>query len=85
MNDDIWQILSHHDCLVADGFDDALVGFTESEPVRAVYDYGRCVGILMDHMSWENAVEFMSYNVVSADLGPKTPLFINFMHEDFAP
>ncbi len=66
--------------LFADGFDSAIVGLGNQagRPETVVYDYSRCVGILMarDGMSYEEAVEYMEFNVVSAWVGDNTPTFI---------
>lgn len=67
------------EALVADGFEDAYMGYAAqacSSPL-AVYDYDRCVRVLMerDGMSWDEAVDFIEFNVVGAFLGPGTPLF----------
>ena len=64
----------------ANGFDDAIVGLGEqySRTSAVVYDYGKCVGILVtrDKMSYEEAIEYMEFNVVSAYVGEKTPIFL---------
>jgi len=67
------------DALLADGFEDALVGVADRfgiEPV-ALYDRGRCLRILMDRdgLSSEDAFEHMSYNVEGAWVGEGTPIF----------
>lgn len=64
--------------LTIDGFDSCLMGIVEnagSAPV-AVYDYNKCVEHLMDDgMSYEDAVEYMEFNVTSAYMGEGTPSF----------
>ena len=67
--------------LLADGYDDALIGITEYGPGReqlAVYDRDKCIEILMtrDGMSDEEAVEFFEFNTIGSWVGDKTPLFI---------
>lgn len=67
------------DLLVADGFDAAILGITEAcEPV-VVYDWDRCVELLRKDMSEEDALEYMSFNVTGAYVGPRTPLFIRLL------
>lgn len=65
--------------LLADGFEDALLGFgfRFGETV-AIYDYNKCIDILMtrDSMSYEDAVDFMDYNVLGAYVGEATPIFM---------
>ena len=66
--------------LMADGFEDALIGVGErcSQPNLAVYDAQKCVEILVkrDGMSEEDAEEYFSFNVTGAWMGEHTPLFV---------
>jgi hypothetical protein len=70
------MVLEDHEALLADGFDDALIGYTVNANVVAVYDFSKCVEILSSEMSHEDAVDHMYYNVVSAYVGDKTPIFV---------
>jgi hypothetical protein len=65
-------------CLIADGFDAAIVGVTNTLEPITVYDWDRCVEILIvrDGMSEEDALEHMSFNVTGAYVGERTPIFI---------
>ena len=79
----LMDILEEEECLTADGFDDALVGCTYGANVVAVYDINKMVEILMNEgTDYEDAVEFLDYNVVGAYLGEKTPLYVNFVTEE---
>lgn len=65
--------------LKADGFEDALIGIgTQFNKTLAVYDWDKCVEILMkrDEMSYEDAVTHMDFNVTGAYVGEETPVFI---------
>jgi len=75
----IMERLADEEALLADGFDRALIGHTQGMNVVAVYDYDVCIDILVksDDMSIEDAVEHMSFNVVGAYVGEKTPLFVS--------
>ncbi len=75
----IMQVLEDNECLLADGFDKALVGHTHGSNIVAVYDYERCIEILMtrDEMTCIDAIEFMEFNVVGSYVGEKTPLFVS--------
>ena len=75
----IMQVLEDNDCLLAEGFEDALVGHTQGANTVAVYDYDECVSILMkrDNMSCIDAIEFMEFNVVNNYVGDKTPVFVS--------
>lgn len=79
----LMEILEEEECLTADGFDDALVGCTYGSNVVAVYDINKMVEVLIcEGMDYDDAVEFLDYNVVSAYMGEKTPLYINFVTEE---
>lgn len=70
------------EAMIADGLDGAMVGYTMNhhQPVVAVYDYDKCVKILVnrDGMSDEDANEFLHFNTLGAYVGPDGPLFIKF-------
>ena len=77
------EILEEEECLTADGFDEALVGCTYGANVVAVYDINKMVEILMKEGSdYDDAVEFLDYNVFGAYLVEKTPLYVNFVTEE---
>ena len=64
--------------LLADGFDDAIIGLdTSGDVYRVIYDRNKMVDILMerDEMSLEEAVEYLDYNVFSAYVGEGTPIY----------
>lgn len=68
------------DVLLADGFDEAFIGMCERfdmEPVAA-YDRNRCIEILVqrDEMTYEEAEEFFTFNVIGAWVGDGTPVFL---------
>jgi hypothetical protein len=68
------------DTLLADGFEDALLGYGRHGPsVVAVYDWKRCVTILQtrDRMTLDEAEEFIEFNVVGSWLGQNTPVFLD--------
>lgn len=62
--------------LFADGFHEALIGIDVVDYV-AVYDYEKCIDILMGQgMSEDDAMEYMEYNVLGAKMGEFSPRFI---------
>lgn len=77
MNEELKQRLEEYECLLADGFEDALIGITEGSNPVAVYSYPLCVKVLeeRDGMTTWDAIEFMEFNVVNSYVGPKTPIF----------
>tara|TARA_R110000787_G_scaffold110739_1_gene219421 strand:- start:58 stop:312 length:255 start_codon:yes stop_codon:yes gene_type:complete len=69
----------HEDILVADGFEEALIGVGRrcGQPDIAVYDTDKCIEVLMEQgMDREGAVEYFEYNVIGSWMGDKTPLFM---------
>ena len=65
---------------LADGFEDALIGIgRQFTQFIAVYDYDICIDILMrrDGMDYDDAIEWMEFNVVGAYVGPATPIFVS--------
>ena len=78
--------------LLADGFEDALLGYVEGwfpceggvgRGVVAMYDVDGCIKILMerDGMDAGEASEFFSFNVTGAYVGDKSPVFATFLRE----
>ena len=72
----IMQVLEDNECLLADGFEDALVGHTHGANIVAVYDYERCIEILMMRCPID-AIEFIEFNVIGSYVGDKTPVFVS--------
>ncbi len=78
--EDIRELLneSNPEALLADGFEDALIGYTErfGEEAVALYDRAKIIEIMMkrDGMSEEDAEEFFSFNIVGAG-GGHVPAF----------
>jgi hypothetical protein len=76
--EDIAEI--HPDVLLADGFDEAIIGISDtrlSEIPIAIYDISEIIRILMDDdMTQEDALEYYYYNIVGAYVGEQTPIFV---------
>lgn len=62
------------EALFVDGFDQAIIGITED--MRLVYQIEKMVEILIEEMSEEDAIEYLSYNVFCAYLGDFTPIYV---------
>lgn len=71
--------------LLADGFEKAFIGVGAAyyNPPCAVYDYDKCIEILLDGdvITYEQAVEYFEFNVVGAYVGPQTPIFMRKFEE----
>ena len=82
-----WIAEHNPDALLADGFDQAILGICEihGSPPIVAYDRELCIQILMAQFgqsgealddSREAAEEFFEYNVAGAYMGAHTPAFI---------
>tara|TARA_R110001592_G_scaffold179189_1_gene420657 strand:+ start:2632 stop:2883 length:252 start_codon:yes stop_codon:yes gene_type:complete len=80
MKEEILDIITEINpkALMADGFDDAILGITNrcGDDSLIAYDYDKCVKILQKEMSYEDAVEYMEFNIVGSYVGEGTPIFI---------
>ena len=69
--------------LKADGFDGAFIGVGQRAGQNdiVVYDFDKCVAILCerDGMEFDDAIDFMYFNVLGAWVGEQTPLFVKLM------
>lgn len=71
---------ANEDALLADGFEEALIGvsYRAGQPAVACYDYNNCIEILMEQgMSDDEALEYFEYNVLGAWVGESTPVFVD--------
>jgi len=67
------------DALLADGFEAALIGIGQQfNKYLAVYDLDKARQVLIDRdgMSYEDADEYISFNVTGAYVGENTPIFL---------
>jgi|TARA_B110000438_G_C15303057_1_gene432030 hypothetical protein len=80
MKESVLDILSeiNPQALKADGFDEAILGMSirVGDDNLIAYDYDECVKILQKEMSYEDAVEYLEFNVVNSYVGEGTPIFI---------
>jgi len=78
------HLLSEDETLVlSEGLDDAVIGITTTEPKRAVYDYWRCIDVLLrmnelsPELSFDEALEFLDeYIEEITKLDLYAPIFI---------
>ena len=64
------------DVIFANGLDEAIIGF-EPNLWRVVYSRDKCVEILSQEMSEEDALEYLEYNTFNAYVGEKTPIWVD--------
>ena len=64
-----------------DGFGNAIIGVGERNNTDSmiVYDYDKMVKVLVtrDDMSYEEAEEYIDYNVIGAWIGDTTPIIVS--------
>jgi hypothetical protein len=82
--EDTWQLLEDEECLVADGFDEAVIGISFGANPVAVYSVQKVIDILVDQdeMDISDAIEHFEYNIAGSYLGEKTPIFVYDVQED---
>jgi len=73
----ILDMYPDEDLTVANGFDDAVIGI-ESLTMKLVYSVTKSLTILEESgMPYEEALEFFEYNVRSAYVGERTPIWMD--------
>ncbi len=91
VHDDVRAWIAEHneEALLADGFEDAIIGIAErcSKQPLVVYDAEKCIKILMerDGMEEDEAAEFFQFNTLGAWMGEHTPLFLWKYESDLEP
>lgn len=60
--------------LKADGFDDAIIGVEENSG-KLIYSMSKCLNILRQDMSEEDALEHFYYNIHGSYVGDQTPIW----------
>lgn len=75
MLDKILEVYSDEEILIADGFDDAIIGI-DPHSVRLIYSCRMAIEILVEEgMSEYDAMEHFEYNVINSYVGEKTPIW----------
>lgn len=73
------------DALLADGFDDALIGYTLNAHMQhvAVYSYAKCIDVLVtrDGMTPDGADEYLMFNTLCAYAGEHGPVYVEVYEE----
>jgi hypothetical protein len=75
---EIEQIYTEGGYVLLDGYDDAIIGIEPYEN-RLVYNKNKMIEILIekDGMDYEEAYEFLEFNVWTAYMGGTTPIYIH--------
>lgn len=80
------SIEDNNDIILADGWESAFLGIGIQFNKRvAVYDLGRIIKILVnrDQMTYEEAREYIDFNITGAYVGPNTPVFLEYMDIEY--
>jgi hypothetical protein len=64
--------------LIAEGFDEAIIGIDESS-MRLIYSVDKCIDILTRDMSISDAIDYFDFNVRGSYVGEKTPIWCDDM------
>lgn len=66
--------------LKADGFDEAVIG-VDLKTMRLIYSVSKCLDILMESMTLEDAWDYFYFNMEGSYVGESTPIWC--MDENF--
>jgi len=79
------QDIDEEDILLADGLSDAFIGLACVNGTNvAVYSTGLIAVQLMDDgMSYDEAEEYIQYNIIGANMGDKTPVYVDLIPQEF--
>jgi len=78
MLEEILETYEDEELLIADGFDDAVIGIaTDFTEPRLIYSVNKCIEILMSDgtTSYEDAMDYFTFNTSGAWVGDKTPIW----------
>jgi len=77
MIEQIKELYPEEEFLITDGFNDAIIGIAEdsNKPIRLIYSVSKCLEILEKDMQKDDALEYFTFNISSAYVGDKTPIW----------
>lgn len=63
--------------ILVDGFESAFIGVTASKPIKAIYNYWKCLDYLVaqEKMDFDLAIDNLN-EFIEQDLGETSPLYI---------
>ena len=76
MIDKIIEQFPDEEFLIADGFDEAVIG-VDTVSMRLIYSVTKCISILCldEDMDVDDAIKYFEYNVRGSYVGEKTPIW----------
>jgi len=67
--------------VLTDGLEDAFLGVTATAPTKAIYDFWKCLDIIIksdDSMNFNEALDYLE-NLTNEDVGEHSPLYIKLL------
>ena len=66
--------------VLTDGLEEAFMGVTSTTPTRAIYDYWKCLDIIMqaDGTDFDESLDWLN-EFIEEDLGQHAPLYIKLL------
>ncbi len=67
--------------VLTDGLEDAFLGVTAIAPTKVIYDYWKCLDIIIkadDNMSFNEALDYLE-KLTNEDVGDHSPLYIKMI------
>lgn len=80
IREELAELHDDMELLFADGFDDCIIGVTNSFDTcsKVVYNIQKMIQTLIkEGMSEEEALEYFDFNIAGAYVGERTPLYIH--------
>ena len=75
MLDRLLEYYQEEEILIADGFDEAIIGI-EDTSMRLIYSIEKCIDILIaEGLTEEEAIEHFEFNVRGSYVGEQTPIW----------
>ena len=75
MLDRLLEYYQEEEILIADGFDEAIIGI-EDTSMRLIYSIEKCIDTLIaEGLSEEDAIEHFEFNVRGSYVGKQTPIW----------
>lgn len=82
--EEIQDLYPNDELLFADGFDDCIIGVAHGlrlgNPVVA-YSMEKVLQSLLTDMDYDEAREFISFNITGAYMGENTPIYIDLLED----
>lgn len=74
MLDKILDAYDEETFITVSGFDKAIIGIDDMS-LRLIYSVAKCVDILEETMTSDEAIEYLEYNVINSYIDDKGPIF----------